>query len=185
MVYIMLADGFEEGEAIIPYDLFNRAGLSPKFVSVNKNKNVKASNGTEIIADLSIDEIKEKAEAVFLPGGLIGVRNLSVNETVKNLVKEYISDGVVCAICAAPTMLDEWGYIDGKNSTCYPDMNLLMKRSKYNDERVVVDGNLITGNALGAVFEFSFTIIEKLLSVEVANAVANEIYYGSWNGFNK
>ena len=123
MVYILLAPGFEEAEALVPADLLRRAGIETKLVSL-EGEAVTGSHRITVRADASLAEIDlSGAEMLVLPGGGEGVKNLGAEARVEELVREAAGrDLWIAAICAAPTLLGRWGLLEGKKAVCYPGM---------------------------------------------------------------
>ena len=120
-VYVLLADGFEELEAIAPIDILRRMELNVVLVGVT-SKQVRGSHGIEITADRTLNQLKsETPAAVILPGGMPGTKNLDATRPVGEMVRRTAADGgVVAAICAAPMVLGRLGLLEGKKATCYP-----------------------------------------------------------------
>lgn len=179
MVYIMLADGFEEAEALVPADLLRRAGIETALVSVD-GELVKGAHGICVKADLSFGQADlSKAEMVVLPGGMGGVKNLSKQSGIGHTLQLVLErDGWVAAICAAPTLLAKRGFLEGKEAVCYPGMEGELVGAKPRmDQGVVVDGHIITGRAAGSAFEFGLTLVKALAGEEKANEVRNAVHY--------
>ncbi len=180
MVIIFLADGFEECEALCPLDMLIRAGLEVKTVSISENKTVTGSHSISVIADLTLSEFVSadfNITAVILPGGMPGTTNLlncpSVISTVK---KSYEDNKLVCAICAAPSILASIGLLKDKRATCFPGFEEQLGDS-YTDEAVVSDGNIITAKSMGVAYKFGFAIIEKLCGKAKASTLAESMIY--------
>ena len=149
MIYTFLADGFEEIEALVPVDILKRGGHDVKIVGVT-GKIVKCARETAVICDLTLDECDfSDASAVLLPGGP-GTSSLDIPE-IKNLVRDVLdSSGLVCAICAAPYLLGQWGFLDGKNAVCFPGYEQHLKNANFCDVPVCVDLPFITARGAGA-----------------------------------
>ena len=122
MIYIFLADGFEEMEAIAPIDILRRGGADIKTVSVTEDKKVLGAHGIEVICDLSSSETDwEGLEGVILPGGMPGTLNLEKSDIVQKAIDYAVSNNkYVCAICAAPSILGHKGLLKGKKATAFP-----------------------------------------------------------------
>ena len=179
MVYMFLADGFEEVEALAPLDILRRAGVSVSTVGVT-GEFVKGAHDIVVKADISLsDVIKEKIDAVILPGGLGGTNNMDANDTVKEIVK-YAADGekLVCAICAAPSILGKMGLLEGKEATCYPGFEDTFKGGKYVKKSVVKYNNFITSDGMGSAYKFGFEITAAICGKEVADKIKEQIQYG-------
>ena len=179
MVYVMLADGFEEVEALAPVDVLRRGGVEVRLVGVT-GRTVVGAHGVPMLADLEPREVDlEQADMVFLPGGMPGTKNLYASEFVRNTVQWCIEhDRYVAAICAAPSIvLGGMGLLEGREATCYPGMEDGMKGAKPQDKPFCVDGKLITGRAAGAAFDFALALCRTLAGEATAERVRQEIYY--------
>lgn len=179
MVYIVLGNGFEESEAVIPCDLLRRAGVETKFAGIGGTL-IKGSNGITVQADCAVEEmLLAQTEMIVLPGGLGGVQSIkncpSALEAVRAL---YASGKYIAAICAAPTILAELGITDGRDATCYPGLEGKMGRAKMHACGAVTDEKVITGRAAGKAFDFGLALIEALRGEETAKRVAAEVVYG-------
>lgn len=178
MVYILLAPGFEEAEALVPADLLRRAGAEVKLVSVMEDP-VPGSHGVTVAADATLDQVDlDKAEMVVLPGGP-GHKRLGEAPAVEKLVREAARRGLwVAAICAAPTLLGGWGLLEGKSAVCYPGMEEGLTNAQAKmDQSVVVDGKIITGRAAGSAFDFGLALIEALSGKAAAEKVRDAVHY--------
>ena len=176
MVYLFLADGFEEVEAICPYDVLKRAGVDIKSVSINETNIV--TGRIRIVADMTLDEIDYsiEPEMVILPGGGKGTENLNANEIVKNIVSAAYKRGAfVAAICAAPSILGRLGILNGKEAICYPGFEKYLTGAKISDEKVVQDGNVITAKGMGVSLQFGLKLIEILKGIETANKIKESV----------
>ena len=179
MVYILLAEGFEESEAIVPADLLRRAGIETAFVSVEPGL-VRSSHGICVQADLTFGQIDlSRAEMIVLPGGLGGVKNLSKLSGIGHTIQFALEEGKwVAAICAAPTLLAKRGFLQGKKAVCYPGMEDQMEGAlPQMEQRVVVDGQIITGRAAGSAFEFGLELVKALAGEEKAEEVRHAVHY--------
>ena len=162
MVYVFLADGFEDMEAIVPYDLMKRVGIDVVTVGIG-GKTVKSAHGLSVIADLFENEVDfEKAEAFVLPGGWPGAKNLKNSETVNNAIKFAMdNDIVIGAICASPGhVLSGTGALFGKRYTCFPGFEV--NEGEYTAKDLETDGKLITANGPQSAVKFGVAIIEAL-----------------------
>jgi len=180
MIYIMLADGFEEAEALVPADLLRRAGKDVMLCSIADHM-VTGSHNIRVEADGCINEASaENAELVMLPGGLKGTQNLGACEALHTLLTEVSEKGgLIAAICAAPSVLGGYGMLAGKKATCYPGFeDALTGADTGCGKGVVRDGNIITGKAAGAAFDFGLALVEALCGADAAQEIAGSIYYG-------
>lgn len=179
MVYILLADGFEEAEALVPADLLRRAGIQTALVSV-KGESVTGGHQIRVKADLTLDQVDlSKAEMLVLPGGMGGVRGLDRDPNVAAMVQVAEDRDIwVAAICAAPTLLAKWGLLKDKRAVCYPGMEgALTGAQAQQDQGVVVDGKVITGRAAGSAFDFGLALVEALAGPEKASEVRCDVHY--------
>ena len=169
MIYVFLADGCEEIEAVAPVDIMRRAGLDVCTVGVT-GKTVTGSHKVTVTADIEISELNiTDAEMVVLPGGLPGTYNLEADDTVKSAVRYCYENGrYVAAICAAPSILAHMGLLDGRKATCAPGFAKELAKADYTGESVTVDGKIITGKGAGAALLFGYRIVEILVSEDEA-----------------
>lgn len=174
MIYLFLAEGFEEIEALTPVDVLRRAGLELKTVAVGDSKTVRGAHGIEVVADILESELENDVpEAIILPGGMPGTTNLEESATViDTLMRAIINNSLVCAICAAPSILGIMGYLKNKNATCYPGFEQYLDGATLVNERVVRDGNIITAKGMGCAAEFALLIVESLCGKEKADEIA-------------
>ncbi len=173
MVYVFLADGFEEIEAIGTIDVLRRANIEVITVGVGSKK-VKGSHGIEVMADAAEDEISpdERLDAVMLPGGMPGTVNLDKSQKVHELIDYAYSSGKLCAaICAAPSVLGHSGILKGKTATCYPGFESELSGATLSDEYVVQSGNIITGRGPGVTVDFALKMVEYLLDEKTAENI--------------
>lgn len=178
MITVLLGNGFEEAEALIPVDYLRRAELDVKTVSIYSNYPVTGGHGIAVKADLLLGDLKELPEAVILPGGLGGVNEIAKCQKAMELVADCHRAGkLVGAICAAPTLLSRLGILQELDATCYPDMKEALDCKQWLDEPVVVRGKVITSMAAGTASEFAFALIEALKTKNDANRVRESIYY--------
>ena len=178
MVYILLAPGFEEMEALAPADLLRRAGLDVALVSL-EGELVPGGHNIVVKADMELSQVRlEDMQMIVLPGGGVGVTNLGNDERVENLVKQAHEQGkTLCAICAAPSLLSKWGLLEGKKAVCYPTWSDRIPDAHYlPGEKLAQDGKIVTGQAAGTSFEFGLKLIEVLSGSETADRVRKEIY---------
>ncbi len=160
MVVILLADGFEEVEALAPADILRRMGIPVVLAGVS-GKQVTGSHGIEVTADKTLNQLKnETPEAVILPGGMPGAKNLAASSAVAAMVRRtYEAGGILGAICAAPMVLGKLGLLEGRKATCYPGFEEELSGAEVlPQEKVVVDGKFVTARSAGAAFEFGFAL---------------------------
>ena len=170
MNYILLADGFEEIEAISVIDILRRAEIDLKVVSINNSLKVTSDRGLVVQGDILIDDVKKKnIESIILPGGS-GHKNLGDSKKVKELLTYAYNENLfIFAICASPSILGKLGLLNGKNATCYPGFEKHLKGAKYTGEDVTVDKNIITSKGPGTAHKFAYKIVETLKDKKLAN----------------
>ena len=162
MVIILLADGFEELEALSPLDILRRENIEVKTVGI-KDKTVTGSHGITVLADLSCDEVDlNKVELAIFPGGMPGTLNLDASDfTDKVITAVKTNGGMLAAICAAPLIFGRRGLLIGKRAICFPGFENELKGAVISDEGVTVDGNIITAKDFAHAFEFGQVLANK------------------------
>ena len=174
MVYIFLANGFEEIEALTQVDYLRRAGIELYTVGIEDDC-IYGAHNIPVVCDKTIDEINvcdKNIEMVILPGGLGGVDGISDCDKALDMIDYCVkNEKYVAAICAAPTILAKKGYLDGKHAVCYPAMLDELSMCSDTSGRVVKDGIFITAAAAGVSEEFSFSLIEALKGKDAAEKV--------------
>ena len=170
-IFVFLAEGFEEIEALTPVDVLRRAGLSVQTVSVMDEQIVAGAHGVPVLADKMFAEINpEDAEMILLPGGLPGATNLDAHEGLGQMIQDFAKeDKPLAAICAAPLVFGNRGLLQGKKATCYPGFETYLQGAEYTAALVEKDGNFITGKGPGAAMEFAFAIVEKYCGIDKVN----------------
>ncbi len=173
-VLIPLADGLEEIEAITCIDVLRRAGINVTTAGLNDHM-IKGAHDIVIETDSLIRLIKNKEyDGIVLPGGLPGATNLRDNKDVIKIVKDINNKGkLVSAICAAPIVLEKAGVIANKNATSYPGFGNDMGSCNYIEDRVVIDGNIITARGPGVALEFALKIVSYLTGEEKIDELKN------------
>ena len=171
MVFIHLATGFEEVEALTAADLLRRAGVETALVSVTGEKTVEGAHGFRIEADMLFEDADySDCELIVLPGGMPGTKNLAAHRGLCDKIKEFNENGrLIAAICAAPMVFGSLGLLEGKRATCYPGCEETMIGADYTKELVTIDGNIITGEGPAAAFPYAYTILEILAGKDVAD----------------
>ena len=166
-VIILLANGFEEIEALAPLDVLRRLNYDVSLVSMNDSLEVISSHGVKFVADTLFSEKLYKCETVVIPGGLPGATNLRSDERVISLVSKFNKDNkLIAAICAGPIVLGKAGVLEGKDATCYPGFEDALNCQNYLLDNVVVSKNIITSRGPATAFEFAFAIA-KYLNLDV------------------
>jgi 4-methyl-5(b-hydroxyethyl)-thiazole monophosphate biosynthesis len=169
-LYIHLAEGFEEIEAITIIDVLRRAGLKVISVSVTGNRMVTGSHRIEIKADQLFEEVDYSAgEMIILPGGMPGSKNLNEHEGLKQQIIDYQRRGkYLAAICAAPIVFGNLGILKGKRVVCYPGYEAHLIGAEVLSNSYMVDNNIITGRGAGVALQFSLEIVTILKGEESA-----------------
>lgn len=172
--YIILAQGFEEVEAITPIDYLRRAGVDVTVVALDSLQVVSARS-LIVTADALLADVLtlNHPDLIVLPGGIKGSRAIAASEPVRRLVSEMAREGkLIAAICASPAVaLYPWGLLEGKTWTCYPGEEEALG-VRVSESRVVVDGKIITSRGPGTAGEFSLALVEALEGKDVAHQLA-------------
>lgn len=180
-VYIFLAEGFEEIEALTVVDILRRAQIETKMVSVEEELAVRGSHGILVTADLLFDGEALKDAAVYvLPGGMPGTRRLGEHAGLARLLEEAKGQGrYLAAICAAPTVLGRLGLLQGEKAICYPGMEEQLAGAQVVVEPVVVSGKVITSRGMGTALPFALRIQALLQGEEAAREMARKVVFQS------
>ena len=174
MVYVHLADGFEEVEAMTIVDLLRRAGIETETVSVTGRLPVTGAHGVKVVADILFeDAVYNSCEMIVLPGGLPGATNLDAHEGLREKIFSFCNQGKkLAAICAAPLVLGHAGVLKGKKATCYPGFEAELTGAELSTDSVVADGNVITSRGPATAMAFALAIIADMKGKEAADNVA-------------
>ena len=172
--YLLFAEGLEECEGLITLDILRRAGLETYTVSVQDAHTVVGAHGVPITCDRTLPELlAAPPELVVLPGGMPGTTNLAKSPAVEAL--EH--GGRAAAICAAPSVLAQYGLLAGRRATCYPGFESKCTGAHMVDADVVTDGPITTGRALGAAIPFALELVRLLTDEQTAARTAGEIVW--------
>lgn len=178
---IFFAQGLEECEGLLCVDILRRAGVEVTVAAVGGERVVRSARQVNVVADALAEELDYSGfDAVILPGGLPGVDHLKADATVRRTCCDFAAAGkLVAAICAAPTALAEFGLLAGKRATVYPGMDaaLTAAGAEYTGLPLSVDGNIVTGEALGAAIPFALALAARLAGQPAADKVKNAIVY--------
>lgn len=179
-VYVFLANGFEDVEALIPVDVLRRGGVEVVTVSVVENSQiVETAHRVQVVADAMFTDCDfADADVLMLPGGMPGASNLNNHEGVRQaLLRQNAAGRRVAAICAAPLVLGGLGILRGKRATCYPGFEQTLEGATYTGDLCTVDGNVTTGEGPAAAFPFAFELLTQLKNADIARQVATGMRY--------
>ena len=177
MLYMFLADGFEDTEAIATLDVIRRAEIDIKTVSVLNNPAV-STHGVKVFADTSDIDLKE-CDGIILPGGMPGTINLKNSDMVKDAIDYCVKNHLLIAsICAAPSIVGGMGLHENKNATCFPGFEKYLLGANVLDMRVVCDDNFITSKGAGTSFLFGARIVDYIKKSKTdGDAVLSQMQY--------
>lgn len=179
MVYVFLANGFEEIEALTVVDLLRRADIQVKTVSVMEDRLVYGSKGVGVEADILFKAGNyENCQMLVLPGGMPGTTNLCNHKDLNEVLKEFYGRGKpIAAICAAPMVLGRAGLLSGHRATIYTGMEEELTGAQAVDEDVVISENIITSKGPGTAMDFSLAVIAFIKGTQKAEEIAAELLY--------
>ncbi|MGI6280190.1 MAG: DJ-1 family glyoxalase III [Acutalibacteraceae bacterium] len=183
MVYLFLAEGFEESEALVPLDILRRGEISVKTVGVT-SEYVTGSHGICVKADILIDNIimDDNLQAIILPGGMPGTVNLEKSGAVQAVIDFAAQNGkLIAAICAAPMILGHKNLLNGKTATCFPGFEKDLFGADVVKSPVVKDGSIITARGAGTAFEFGFEILSYLADKSTSDNLKRQMQYTCGN----
>ena len=173
-VAIILAEGLEEVEAVTPIDFLRRAGINVVTVGLT-GREITGAHGVTILADTALTDFDGKADCILIPGGMPGAANIAASRDIVELVRVFYEENrLVAAICAAPALVlgKAAGILKNRSYTCYPGMESEAgSEGRYTGERVVEDGNLITGCGPGGAAEFAAAVISALAGKSKADEI--------------
>ena len=177
MIYTLIAEGFEEIEALAVVDILRRAEIDVNLVSVTDNKIVKGAHGISINTDVTINEITDY-DMLFLPGGYPGYVNLEKSEKVIKLIKEaYAANKKIIAICAAPSILGKEGLLEGKKACCFPGFEKELMGAQVVFDDVCETENIITSRGAGTAHKLGFKIVELIKGSEFSKNLSETMLY--------
>ena len=180
-VIVILADGFEEIEAVTAIDVLRRAGVDVVVAGLTGKKTAGA-HGVRIEADVALQDVKGLPDAIVLPGGMPGAKHLGESKRLGEIIRQMNqAKKLVGAICAAPALaLAPAGVLDGRKATCYPGFERSFSKAiTFTEERVVVDGNIVTSRGPGSALEFSLQLVEQLAGKEKAERLRQALLVSS------
>ena len=178
MFAILLAEGFEEIEAFTPADILRRCDMKVCLAGVS-GEMVTGAHGITVQADALLSSLREEElDGVILPGGMPGTNHLAQSETVQELVKKLNDNHkLICAICAAPSVLGGMGLLEGKHATCFPGYEDSLKGAVISDFPVVIDDNIITSKGAGTSHLFAAEIVKKAKGAEAVAGLLQAMQY--------
>lgn len=177
MIYIFIAQGFEETECIAIVDILRRAKLHVKTIGVG-SKTITGSHGIAVLCDYEIKDVKpnDDIDAVVLPGGMPGTTNLENSLDVQSFINfAYSRKKLICAICAAPIILGHKGFLNGIEATCFPGYENELLGAKHSSEFVCSDNLFITAKGMGSSVEFGLEIAAHFIGKNAAKIVRESL----------
>lgn len=179
MIYVYLANGFEEIEALAPVDFLRRAGVEVVLVGVNSDV-ICGAHGIKVSSDITIDkaELNDNLQGIILPGGMPGAENLNNSPDVQKAI-DYCAENnkIISAICAAPFILGRKGILKGKNATCFPGFEDELSDANIVESGVIVDGTVVTAKGAGVAWEFGAAICSVITGEEKALQILRGIQW--------
>ncbi|MBQ2298235.1 MAG: DJ-1/PfpI family protein [Bacteroidaceae bacterium] len=179
MIYVFLATGFEDIEALAPVDIMRRASLQVKTVSITNEQIVTSAHGVGIVADMLLNEVDfTQAKMLVLPGGMPGAANLDAcTQLTQAIANHYNAGGAIAAICAAPLVFGHLGLLQGRRATCYPGFETELKGADCTSAIIERDGNIITGKGPAAAFELGYAIVDYFLGENASQPLRQGMIY--------
>ena len=180
MIYMFLADGFEEVEALCPLDILRRANLEVTTVGVGGKDVIRGAHGIIVHADIPDIMYRDSSpDMIILPGGMPGSSNLDESRIVDSALRAAHRQGkFLAAICAAPMVLGKRGYLEGKRAVCFPGFEEFLTGAVVDTENSLVrDGNIITAKGMGAAFDFGLELVKCFKDDEAAKKISSAVFY--------
>jgi len=171
-VAVILADGFEEVEAIAIIDVLRRAGIDTVVAGLHDG-HITSARKVKVIPDTMIDTVKaDDFDMIVLPGGQPGSDNLNADARVIALIRSFSQKSkLIGAICAAPIVLGSAGVLVGKRATAFPSYKNKLGGAIYEETAVVEDGMVLTSRGAGTALAFGLAIVARLVSAEKAQKI--------------
>jgi protein deglycase len=175
-VIVLLAEGFEQIEALAPVDILRRAGFEVTTVSINNSIWVASSHNVKVEADALISKLPVlPADMLVLPGGA-GTKNYDAQPLVKTFIDIHVKENkYLAAICAAPSVFGKMGLLEGKRATCFPGYEETLKGASFTGNKVEIDGNIITARGAGCSIEFGLALVTCLAGQTAADDLAKKM----------
>ena len=179
MLHILIAPGFEDIEALAPTDILRRCRLDVKLVSITEDLTVESAHGLKVEADQLFSETDfSQSEALILPGGWPGAKNLSEHEGLRQiLISHEREQKLTCAICAAPMVLGMNGLLQGRRATCYPGFEKYLSGATLSENLVEEDAHIITGRGPGAAMAFGYAIAARFTGNDFVGKLKEGMIY--------
>lgn len=177
-VFVFLAEGFEEIEAVTTIDILRRAGLAVQTIAVGPSLEVAGAHHLPIIADRHISNAEpETADAFVLPGGMPGMSNLAASPELMEMLQHGYAEGkLLCAICAAPSIFGRLGFLEGRSATCYPGFESELRGYVPSADAVVVTPGIITAKGPAYTMDFALAIATELVGADTSEGVRRGVY---------
>ncbi len=178
MIYFFLAEGFEEIEALCPVDLCRRVGIEVQTVSITDSRTVTGSHGITVTADMTAADPLGDFDMIVLPGGMPGTTNLEASPLVQGALDRALAeDKYIAAICAAPMVLGKRGILSGKEAICFPGFEQYLDGATVSENKVVLDGKVLTAAGMGVSHDFGLAIVEIFKGKEIAENLGKTVLY--------
>lgn len=176
LIYVFLANGFEEIEAITTIDILKRADINVRVVGTG-NKLIKGAYGVKVETDILSEDVDfSDMEGIVLPGGLPGVNNLFKELIVKKAIEHcFLNKKLIAAICAAPSILGRLGFLKGKVATCYPGFEKKLLGATVSSDSVCLSDNILTAKGPGVALQFSLKIVETLKGKKLCDSLIEDL----------
>ena len=178
-ISVFLANGFGEVGGLAVVDLLRRAGVGVTTVSITGEYLIHGAHGIDIQADKLFEEMNyENQDMLVLPGGMPGTLNLGAHRGLEQLLRKFnVDKKYIAAICAAPSVLGKYGFLNGRRATSYAGFEEQLEGANYVTDAVVVDGHVITSRGMGTAISFSLALIELLVGFEKAEEIGKSIIF--------
>ena len=178
MVYTLLANGFEEIEALAVVDILRRAQIPVKTLAISDELTVVGAHDIKVVADMSLQQADMSFDVLFLPGGYPGYVNLENEEKVLEIIKQaYDEKKLIAAICAAPSVLGKMKLLTGKKACCFPSFEDKLIGADVSYDDVCVSDNIITSRGAGTAHKLAFKLVEILKDKQTANELKKAMIY--------
>lgn len=178
MIYTLLANGFEEIEALAVVDILRRAEIAVKTISVSGDNTVCGAHEINVIADTTLEQIDMNFDVLFLPGGYPGYVNLENEPKVLELIKKANAENkIIAAICAAPSILGKLELLVGKKACCFPTFEDKLIGADVSFDEVCVSDNIITSRGAGTAHKLAFKIVEILKDKKTSDDLRKAMIY--------